>query len=70
MTRIENNKAYILIPLQEDGIELKSRVLTGKELLAEFKEEALIQALDLGRTTLFYKGNEYFLDEKLDEHDC
>lgn len=65
MARIEENKTYILIPKQEDGIELKSRFLLGKELLANFREEDLMTALDLGRTTICYKGNDYFLDEKL-----
>lgn len=61
---IETNKQYILIPVYDEEIKIPSRVLTGKELLAEWKEEALLQALETGNTTLFYKGNEYFLDEK------
>lgn len=67
MTSIEANKTYVLIPQHIEGLELKPRYLTGKELLKEFKEEALIQALDIGRLTLFYKGNEYFLDEKIED---
>lgn len=67
MTRIDSKATYILIPVHDPELPLKSKFLLGKELLAEFKEEALIQALDTGRTTLFYKGNEYYLDEKIPE---
>lgn len=69
MTSIDSKATYILIPVYDPEIPLKSKFLSGKELLAEFKEEALIQALDTGSTTLFYKGNEYFLDEKIPEEE-
>lgn len=69
MTSIDSKATYVLIPVYDPEVPLKSKFLFGKELLAEFKEEALIAALDTGKTTLFYKGNEYFLDEKIPEKD-
>ena len=69
MTSIDSKATYILILVYDPEIPLKSKFLLGKELLAEFKEEALIEALDTGSTTLFYKGNEYFLDEKIPEEE-
>lgn len=69
MISIDSKATYILIPVYDPEIPLKSKFLLGKELLVEFKEEALIEALDTGSTTLFYKGNEYFLDEKIPEEE-
>lgn len=66
MTRIDNNEQYILLPKYEEGIEMKARVLTGKDLLENFKEDVLIDALDFGRI-INYKGNDYFLDLKIEE---
>jgi len=59
---IENNKQYLLIPVHEEGFELKSREMTGAQLKESFDEKILIDALDNGKK-LLYKGNEYFLDE-------
>lgn len=59
---IENDKRYLLIPVHEDGLELKSRELTGAQLKVPFDEKTLVDALDNGKK-LLYKGNEYFLDE-------
>lgn len=64
MTRIDENTQYILIPKHEVGIELKSRTFFGKELLENIKEEILIDALDTGKCITF-KGNDYFVDEKI-----
>ena len=64
MTRIEDSKQYVLIPVHEDGIELQARGFFGEDLKKSFNEDILIDALENGKT-LIYKGNEYFLDEKL-----
>lgn len=68
MTRIDPNKTYVLLPVYDNEVKLESKFLLGKELLKEFKEEYLIQALDVGRFTIFYKGNDYYLDEKIEEN--
>lgn len=64
MTRIDEKTQYILIPKYEEGIELKSRFFFGRDLLENFKEDVLIDALDYGRI-ITYKGNDYFIDEKI-----
>lgn len=64
MTRIDAKTQYILIPKYEEGIKLTSRIFFGKDLLESFKEEFLIDALDMGKI-INYKGNDYFLDEKI-----
>lgn len=64
MTYIDENKQYILLPVYIEGLPLKSKILFGGELLKEFSEGILIQALDLGKT-INVNGNDYFLDEKI-----
>lgn len=64
---INANSKYLLVPQFIEGISMKAKEMTGKELLKEFKEEYLIKALEDAETTLFYKGNEYYLDEAVSE---
>lgn len=64
-THIEAGTEYILLPMHEEGIELKSKVVLGKDLLKDYDINLLEQALELGRNTIIYKGNEYFIDIKI-----
>ena len=64
MSVIEDDTQYILIPKNEDGVELQTRSFFGKALKEIFSEERLINALDQEKT-LIYKGNEYFIDIKI-----
>lgn len=61
---IKENVNYLLIPKNEEGINLPSREMTGSKLLETVDEKVLQEALDEG-TTFIFKGNEYFLDEAL-----
>ncbi len=61
---IEDAKAYVLIPVYDEEMPLNTRGFLGKDLKASYSEEVLINALKHGEK-IVYKGNEYFLDEKI-----
>lgn len=63
--RIEDDVTYLLIPKNEDGIELKTRKMDGASLKQHFAEDALLKALNDGNRHILFKGNEYFLDIKV-----
>lgn len=58
---IKDDESYVLIPRFEEGMELKTRGMFGKDLKASVNESILNNALDSGKPFV-YKGNEYFLD--------
>ena len=65
MKTINDETMFILIPKHDPEIQLQTREVSGKELKEIFEESFLIDCLEQG-TELVYKGNNYFLDEKLD----
>lgn len=60
----EKEKSYIMIPVYDETIHLDSKDISGSQLLAQYSEDVLIRALNNGEP-LIYKGNEYYLDEKI-----
>ena len=68
MSNISPNKKYVLIPRNEEKDLLNSRLVFGRDLIEACKDEAKLSvALERGDRTISYKGNEYFLDEALEE---
>lgn len=65
MKTINDDTMFILIPKHDPEIQLQTREISGKELKEVFEESFLVDCLEQG-TELPYKGNTYFLDEKLD----
>jgi hypothetical protein len=61
---IEDNTSYVLLPVYNEEVPGKTKGLFGSELKKLYKEEVLLDALEKGKT-LIYKGNEYFLDERI-----
>ncbi len=61
---IEDTKTYVLLPVYDEEMPLNARGFLGKNLKELYSEEVLINALEHGEK-IVYKGNEYFLDEKL-----
>jgi hypothetical protein len=68
MSNISPNKKYILIPRNEEKDMLNSRLVFGRDLLEAIKDEAELSiALERGDRTITFKGNEYYLDEAIEE---
>lgn len=63
-TFIADTDQFILVPVYDPELPLPSRGVFGSDLKKVIDEPVLLDALENGKP-LIYKGNEYFIDEKL-----